>query len=102
MQLMPRTANYIAGEKRFSGKSRDFLYEPSMNLALGQRYLRYLMRKGHVGQDLFRLLAAYNAGVGNLKRWDKRGSLSKDPLMFIETLPILETRLFVERVMANL
>ena len=102
MQLMPRTANYIAGEKRFSGKSRDFLYEPSMNLALGQRYLRYLMRKGHVGQDLFRLLAAYNAGVGNLKRWDKRGSLSKDPLMFIETLPMLETRLFVERVMANL
>lgn len=101
MQLMPRTANYIAGEKLFSGKSRDFLYEPPMNLALGQRYLRYLMRKGHVGQDLFRLLAAYNAGVGNLKRWEKSGRLSSDPLMFIETLPLLETRLFVERVMAN-
>ncbi len=101
MQLMPQTANYIAGEKRFSGKSRDFLYEPPMNLALGQRYLRYLMRKGHVGQDLFRLLAAYNAGVGNLKRWGKSGRLSNDPLMFIETLPLLETRLFVERVMAN-
>lgn len=101
MQLMPRTANYIAGEKRFNGSSRDFLYEPPMNLALGQRYLRYLMRKGHVGQDLFRLLTAYNAGVGNLKRWGKSGRLSSDPLMFIETLPLLETRLFVERVMAN-
>lgn len=102
MQLMPRTANYIAGEKRFSGSSRDYLYEPPMNLALGQRYLRYLMRKGHVGQDLFRLMTAYNAGVGNLKRWEKSGRLSRDPLMFIETLPLLETRLFVERVMANL
>lgn len=102
MQLMPSTANYIAGEKLFNGKSRDFLYEPPMNLALGQRYLRYLMRKGHVGQDLFRLLAAYNAGVGNLKRWEKSGRLSSDPLMFIETLPLLETRLYVERVMANL
>ena len=101
MQLMPSTANYIAREKRFNGKSRDFLYEPPMNLELGQRYLRYLMRKGHVGHDLFRLLTAYNAGVGNLKRWGKSGRLSKDPLMFIETLPLLETRLFVERVMAN-
>ena len=102
MQLMPSTANYIAGEKRYSGSARDYLYEPPMNLALGQRYLRYLMRKGHVGQDLFRLMTAYNAGVGNLKRWDKSGRLSRDPLMFIETLPLLETRLFVERVMANL
>ncbi len=101
MQLMPATANYMAGEKRFDGSSRDYLYEPPMNLALGQRYLRYLMRKGHVGHDLFRLLAAYNAGVGNLQKWDRRGQLADDPLMFIETLPWLETRLFVERVMAN-
>lgn len=101
MQLMPATANYMAGEKRFDGSTRDYLYEPPMNLALGQRYLRYLMRKGHVGQDLFRLLVAYNAGIGNLQKWDRRGQLSEDPLMFIETLPWLETRLFVERVMAN-
>lgn len=102
MQLMPSTANYIAGEKRFDGSARDYLYEPPTNLELGQRYLRYLMRKGHVGRDLFRLLTAYNAGVGNLRRWEKSGILAKDPLMFIETLPPLETRLFVERVMANL
>ena len=40
-------------------------------------------------------------GIGNLHRWRKSGRLSSDPLMFIETIPVLETRLFLERVMAN-
>jgi len=102
MQLMPTTANYVAGADRFVGRQREALYQPPLNLTLGQRYLRYLMQKRHVGSDLFRLLTAYNAGVGNLRRWDAAGILADEPLMFIETLPLLETRLFVERVMANL
>jgi soluble lytic murein transglycosylase len=102
MQLMPSTANYVAGEDRYIGANRDELYEPPTNLSLGQRYLRYLMRRDQVGSNLFRLAVAYNAGIGNLTRWDRNGQLSKDPLMFIETLPLLETRLFVERVLANL
>ena len=101
MQLMPATANYIAGEERFVGKRRDALYNPSLNLSLGQRYLRYLMDKDMVGFDLFRLTVAYNAGVGNLATWQREGLLADDPLLFIEMLPLLETRLFVERVVAN-
>ena len=101
MQLMPATANYVAGKDTFRGKQRDGLYEPPTNLSLGQRYLQYLMGKSFVQNDLFRLAVAYNAGVGNLTKWRKRGALSSDPLMFIETLPVLETRLFIEGVLAN-
>ena len=101
MQLMPTTANYISSGKQFVGRNRDKLYTPATNLTLGQRYLRYLMRKPLVGTNMFRLLVAYNAGIGNLHRWRKSGRLSSDPLMFIETIPVLETRLFLERVMAN-
>ncbi len=101
MQLMPTTANYVAGEERFQGAHRDVLYDPTLNLSLGQQYLRYLMAKDLVANDLFRLTVAYNAGIGNLNNWQREGLLASDPLMFIETLPLLETRLFVERVMAN-
>lgn len=101
MQLMPTTANYVAGEERFRGAQRDALYNPALNLSLGQQYLRYLMDKDLVEADLFRLAVAYNAGIGNLNAWQREGLLASDPLMFIETLPLLETRLFVERVVAN-
>lgn len=101
MQLMPTTANYVAGEERFHGPRRDALYNPPLNLSLGQQYLQYLMNKELIGDDLFRLAVAYNAGIGNLLTWQREGLLASDPLMFIETLPFLETRLFVERVLAN-
>lgn len=101
MQLMPTTANYVAGEERFHGAKRDALYSPPLNLSLGQQYLQYLMNKELIGDDLFRLAVAYNAGIGNLLTWQREGLLASDPLMFIETLPFLETRLFVERVLAN-
>lgn len=101
MQLMPKTANYVAGKARFEGAHRDALYDPALNLSLGQQYLKYLMTKELVDKDLFRLAVAYNAGIGNLLTWRREGVLASDPLMFIETLPLLETRLFVERVVAN-
>ena len=52
--------------------------------------------------DLFRLSVAYNAGPGNLGKWQRKMRHGDDPLLYIESLPSLESRLFVERVMANL
>lgn len=53
--------------------------------------------------DLIRLIAGYNSGPGNIGYWArKRIKHNMDPLMFIEAIPNLETRLFVRRVLANL
>jgi soluble lytic murein transglycosylase len=102
MQLMPATAGYMAN-KRFRGRGRDRLFDPALNIALGQKYLDYLMRHDQVQGDIFLLAAAYNGGPGNLARWQRRvGKVTDDALMFIESIPSRETRLFIERVLANL
>ncbi len=103
MQILPSTARYIA---RFGGPSgyrnHHSLYDPAVNLDLGQRYLGYLLAYDAVGRDLFRLATAYNGGPGNLGRWSRETDYGGDPLMFIESLPSRETRLFIERVLTNL
>lgn len=102
MQLMPATASYIS-KRRFRGRARNKLFDPALNIALGQKYLRYLIRHENVQGDMFLLAAAYNGGPGNLGKWQRRVSkLSTDPLMFIESIPARETRNFIERVLSNL
>ncbi|MDX1401722.1 MAG: transglycosylase SLT domain-containing protein, partial [Kiloniellales bacterium] len=102
MQLMPRTASYIAPGKGYHKRARrDALYDPTLNITLGQRYVSYLLGQETVGGDLFRLAAAYNGGPGNLSKWERRVKADDDPLYFIESLPSRETRLFIERVLAN-
>lgn len=102
MQLMPGTASFVAGDGSFrkrSGQKR--LYEPELNIALGQQYLEHLIGLDSVHGDLFRLAVAYNGGPGNLARWEREVPYNGDPLLFIETLPSRETRIFIERVMTN-
>lgn len=100
MQLMPATASYMS--KEVGQKSHaDNLKDPKANLALGQAYVKHLLEDPAVNNDLFSMAIAYNAGPGNLARWKKELSDIDDPLLFIETIPVPETRAFVERVMRN-
>ncbi len=93
MQLMPGTANHVGGPG-----SADRLSDPSYNLSLGQRYIEELL--GQLNGNLFELAAAYNAGPGALTRWmgTKSGAMG-DPLLFIESMPVSETRAYVKRMM---
>jgi len=102
MQLMPRTASALDRRMRYAGHRRELLYDPALNLSLAQRYLNRLLDTRRVDGDVLRLSVAYNAGLGNLKKWARRMPRDDDPLMFVESVPSLESRLFVERVMTNL
>jgi soluble lytic murein transglycosylase-like protein len=62
--------------------------------------VHYLARHEQVGGDLIRLLAAYNNGPGNLSRWQPAVRHRGDPFLFIESIPVIETRSFVQRVLA--
>ncbi|WP_281684855.1 lytic transglycosylase domain-containing protein [Thalassobaculum salexigens] len=99
MQLMPRTANYMDANDDL--EERHELYDPALNLQLGQRYVDHLLHLDRVDGDLFRLLVAYNAGPGNLGRWARSVNFKDDPLLFIESIPSRETREFIERVLSN-
>ncbi len=102
MQLMPATANSLTEDERFSGKTLKRLLEPELNLTLGRNYLRLLLDRKVVDGDLLNLAIAYNAGVGRLRRWHSTVRYMDDRLLFIESLPAKETRLFVEHVLTNI
>ena len=102
MQLMPSTARFMSRRGSFHGRSRNQLYEPELNISLGQKYIQHLLRNEAILGDLILLTAAYNGGPGNLAKWRRRIPYNGDPLLFMESIPSRETRIFIERVLANL
>jgi soluble lytic murein transglycosylase-like protein len=103
MQIMPATARFLNRGRRFRGARRLDGFDPEINVRLGQRYLSHLRSHRQVRDNLLRVIAAYNSGPGNLSYWTrKRIKHDDDPLLFVEAIPNLQTRLFVRRVLANL
>jgi soluble lytic murein transglycosylase-like protein len=101
MQLMPRTASYVAKDRKLHTSHRDMLYEPGLNMALGQRYVEMLRDDNKIKGDLVSMLAAWNGGPGNLNKWRRNTEFMDDPLLFIEAIPARETRQFTEHVLSN-
>lgn len=102
MQVMPATASYITNNRALLRRSRNQLYEPEFNIALGQQYIEYLLGTQYVEDNLLMALAAYNGGPGSLLGWRREVDFGVDPLLFIESISFYETRSYIERVMANL
>ncbi|MGE5539915.1 MAG: transglycosylase SLT domain-containing protein [Gemmatimonas sp.] len=102
MQLMPATAGFISNDKRLAAKGRSDLFDPTLNITLGQRYVAHLLADRGISNDLLVMTAAYNGGPGNVARWQRNVDYKDDPLLYIATIPARETRQFIERVFANL
>ncbi|MBP0494627.1 lytic transglycosylase domain-containing protein [Roseomonas sp. SG15] len=99
MQVLPSTAAYITGDASLKDGGRR-MHDPGFSLELGQRYLLHLSSQENVKGDLIRMLAAYNAGPGNLTKWMPTNGHREDPFLFIESIPFNETRAYVQRVLA--
>ncbi|MFQ5766086.1 MAG: lytic transglycosylase domain-containing protein, partial [Rhodospirillales bacterium] len=104
MQLMPRTASFVARDRGYHrhGNKRRTLFQPEVNLTLGQRYIEILLADDKIKGDLFLMAAAWNGGPGNLNKWRRKTDYMDDPLFFIESIPSRETRIFIEKVLTNL
>lgn len=85
MQLTPSTAHGIAIRTGGNAFRTSDLYDPEINIRYGAWYLHNLFVK-YRSERL--VLAAYNAGQGNVDRWRARG----EPIQFPET------RAYVKRV----
>ncbi len=96
MQLMPVTARSVA---EGAPAQRSALENPAINLGLGQRVILSLADQSVIGGNLLGLLASYNAGLTSYARWAPEIRDSGDPLLFIEAIPLAETRAFVERAL---
>ncbi len=101
MQVMPRTASYISRDRSLRFGSRIKLDDPRYNMALGQQYMLDMLGENFAGGNLFKTLTAYNAGPGNLRKWERKTNFQDDPLLFIESIPARETRNYIERVVSN-
>lgn len=98
LQLMPQTARTVS--TRYAPETAGGNpWDPSVNMALGQSYIATLM--GEVDGNLVRTTAGYNGGPGNVQRWDNTLNASADPLLYVASIPLNETRDFVQRVLAN-
>lgn len=98
MQLMPETAAFVvksAELPRRTAQSND----PGTNLDLGQRYMVQLSQFESIQSDLIRLLAGYNAGPTSAARWGAELRHMGDPLLFLESVPLEETRAYIPKVL---
>lgn len=93
MQVMPATARRVERRKKID------LYNPSVNIRIGAKYLSNL-RKKHNG-DYARLIASYNAGPNNTIKWDTRYN-GAVPLLFADIIPYPETRRYVSGLMRHM
>src|SRR6202011_1170534 len=96
MQSLPETAYFTAhlsGGSRFTASD---LATPSINVAYGSYYLRYLL--DHYRGNEMLALAAYNGGLANVDGWVARADAAGRRLT-LAGIPFGETRAYVQRVM---
>ncbi len=95
MQLMPATAEWIAG-KLGEEITEDQLFDPETNIRFGCYYLGFLMER--YDDDMTCVTAAYHAGHGTVDKWLKNAEYSPDG----ETLEVIAsdvTNTYVSRVL---
>jgi hypothetical protein len=73
MQLMPKTADYLADCIEWRGRSNAF--DPEFNVAAGSYYIARLIKEFKGDEDL--ALAAYNAGPTKVRKWLDGSGLPK-------------------------
>ena len=100
MQIMPGTARDHSGRLSL-GASYEDLNDPQVNLAYGQRHLEMLRDHPATGGALPKIMAAYNAGLTPVGRWNVEINDQNDPLLWMESIPYWETRGYVAIVMRN-
>lgn len=100
MQIMPAAAVDYA---RRTGKAIDraALRLPQINMAIGQSHLEALRDRPGTGGLLPKVIAAFNAGLSPVERWNLSSRDKGDPLLYIESIPYWETRGYVGTVLRN-
>lgn len=98
MQITPKTGSYLAGLIKENGFEEEMLYNPERNIKYGCFYLSKLSKDFEGNLDL--VLAAYNGGEGNVRKWiksDEDGKKYLNP----EEVPFKETKNYIKKVKSD-
>ncbi len=103
MQLMPGTAREEADKMGIAYEGDRLTKDPSYNVMIASHYFQRLVDQWDGNYVL--AVASYNAGPGNVRKWVTRfgdpRSQSVDTLRWIEQIPFVETKGYVQRVLEN-
>jgi len=96
MQILPRTAEFLARRSGATTFSVSDLATPEVNIAYGSYYIRYLLDEYHGSMML--ALAAYNGGETNVNRWLATARVQGRTLT-VDDIPFPQTRAYVAKVL---
>lgn len=97
MQLMPDTAEWIAGKLDVDGYHFDRMFDPESNIRFGCWYLNYLSKlfRG----DPILIACAYHAGQSNVTAWLSNRDYSQDGLTIpLDKIPMTDSKTYAGRV----
>lgn len=98
MQITNQTGQDIAEKLGIQNFQPDMLYDPQINIEFGTYYLSKLVNEFNNDPKL--VIAAYNAGAGNVQSWLNNREYSKDGI-HLNYIPFSETREYVNKVIKN-
>ena len=99
MQVMPKTAQYVANKIGMTSYKITQLNDNKTNLTLGSNYLNMVLLD--LDGSWVLASAAYNAGPSRSKAWRAKLTGPVEGAIFTETIPFNETRTYVKNVLAN-
>ena len=100
MQITPITVRQFAPRLGLNASNVN-IFDPGTNLAFGQQNLEMLRDSSATQGELPKIMAAYNAGLQPVARWNTQVNDQNDPLLYMESIPYWETRGYVATVMRN-
>ncbi|NMB27814.1 MAG: lytic transglycosylase domain-containing protein [Tissierellia bacterium] len=98
MQISPTTGQWAAEDLSIEDFSLDLLFEPEINIMIGTWYLNML--SDEFDHNIQLILAAYNGGSGNVRKWLENDEYCEDGI-YLKKIPFKETRDYVEKVLKN-
>jgi soluble lytic murein transglycosylase len=104
LQVMPITARHICTDHKVKCDIPRLLKDTSYNAMIASAYIGDRMAEFRGSYVL--TLAGYNAGPGRARQWVRAFGDPRDPKIdpidWIESIPIEETREYVKKVLANI
>ncbi|MEA2569286.1 MAG: soluble lytic murein transglycosylase [Acidobacteriota bacterium] len=98
MQIMPAEAATIAARAGLLEVTRESLFDPKINIAVGAA--EFVQKLAAVNGNDTLAIAAYNAGEDAVGKWIAHTPID-DIDIFVESIPYAETRLYVKSVTRN-
>ena len=97
-QVLPSTGRELSRRLKIRPFQANMLFTPDVNLNIGSYYLRVVLDSLEGKYEA--ALASYNAGKSRVVKWLAATDF-REPAEFVESIPINQTRDYVQSVMRN-